>query len=260
MEARLRSIGHIRSNVLSKVVFMWANNVTELEIDRGQQQTKQIIKTKYPFIYHTKVTSENLGMNWSLWKNKITYDKAGVEIARLKTRYNIKDFLVKRVELSIQDKKVIQMFNDLQYNWAKGEGQINLPKPLPLNSTIYVSFKNVGCKKGENKWVEKINADTVESLGFPYGTLDLYHLETDRKKIYKEPEPDLDWMLRDYNFAKIILEQLKTHRWYITPRIQEIIDNNGKIVAPISIRTEGQMPSSKWEIIKDDEIRQSNGD
>jgi hypothetical protein len=66
-------------------------------------------------------------------------------------------------------------------------------------------------------------------------------------------------MLRNYNFAKIVLEQLKTHRWYITPRIQEIIDDEGKIVAPISIRTEEQTPSSKWEIVKDEEVRQYNG-
>jgi hypothetical protein len=119
IEPKLRSIGYIRSNVLSKVIYMWGNNVTELEIDRGQQETKQIIKTKYPFIYYTKVTHENLGMNWSLWKHKITYDKAGIEIARLKEKYGIKDFLVKKIEISIQDKKIIQMFNDLQYNWAK---------------------------------------------------------------------------------------------------------------------------------------------
>lgn len=259
MGKALRIRGYIRSNVLSKVVYMWGNNVTELEIDRGQQETKQVIKTKYPFIYHSKVTKETLGMNWSMWKHKTTYAIAGLEIAKLKEKYSIKDFLVKAVEISIQNKEVVQMFNDLQHSWAKGEGQVELPKPLPLNATIYAGFKSVTCRKGENKWVEKANIDTAEALGFPYGTLDLYRLETDRKKTYKEPEPKLDWMLRDYDFAKIILEQLLTHRWYVTPRIQEIIDADGNIISPISIRTEEQTPSSTWEIIKDDEIRQYDG-
>lgn len=259
MAKALRSIGYIRSNVLSKVVYMFGMNVTELEIDRGQQETKKIIKTKYSFIHHSIVKKETLGMNWSMWKHNTTYDVAGSSIAKLKEGHKITDFLVKTVEMSIQNKEVIQMFNKLQYSWAKGEGQVDLPKPLPLNATIYVGFKSVTCRKGENKWVEKANSDTTESLGFPYGTLDLYRLETDRKKIYKEREPDLDWMLRDYDFAKIILKQLITHRWYVTPRIQDIIDDDGNVISPISIRTEEQTPSSTWKIIKDDEIRQYDG-
>jgi len=236
-------------------VHMFGNNVTELEIGRGQQETKQIIKTEYAFIYHSRVTKEILGMIWSRWKHNIPYAVAGLAFAKLKDAHNIQDFLVKWVEIGIQNKEVIQMFNKLQHSWAKGEGQVNLPKPLPLNATIYVGFKSVTCRKGENEWVEKANSDTAEQAGFPYGTLDLYRLETDRKKIYKEPEPNLDWMLREYDFAKIILEQLITDRWYATPRIRDIIDDAGNIIAPIAIRTEEQTPSSTWKIIKDDGIR-----
>lgn len=250
--------GLLMTNVLSKGIYLVeGRTLTGLSLERGEQVETET-KTEYPWLKVRTSRTDTLVMNWNIWKHRTPAEVVLNTVADLKTHFLFKDFLIKKIEVGMDDRILVGMMNDFVKKWQEGEGQIKKSNPLPLDTRVYTKYVhqplpyNTDDKLSRN--LHKINLSSIKKFHFPDGVLELKHLATERKKKYGERE-DIDFLLTDKDIVKRILLNIRTEKWDKYPEVIAIQDEKGRHPAPAVVRTEEKKRSNQWVFKKDEEVR-----
>lgn len=258
MKEHHRIKGILMTNVLSKGFYLVQGiPLTGLSLERSEQ-TETKTKTEYPFLKIRTTMTDAFVMNWSIWRHRTPAETVLNTVADLKTHFLFKDFLIKKIEVGMDDRVLVGMMNDFVKKWQEGEGQIKKSNPLPLDTRVYVECGHQLLPYNPDdklsRILHKINLSSIKNLHIPEGVLELRHLATERKKKYGEKE-NIDFLLSDKDIVKRILLNIRTERWYQYPEVLAISDEKGNHPAPTVIRTEEKKRSNQWVFKKDEEVR-----
>src|SRR4030042_2234195 len=243
MKNEYMSIGYIRTNCLSKVSHLVDGfPTTKFSIARSQQDRKKV-DSKYRWLNFTITGTGNFLINWDIWKDKTPFQNVLNELSNFKQKYHYDDFVVNRIEIGIDDPQLVKMINKvLEDN--------NTKNPYDSKTRFYVLFTNNPLAYDViNGWdakiITKINLNAIINLKFKRGTLDINHIESERKKQNKEHE-DIDFVLHEKEISKQILSKLNTDRWDNFPEVKECITpETGEHPKPGAVRTYERKSTSK---------------
>lgn len=255
-----RKVGYLRTYTMTKSIYLFKGlPLTKLALERGRQlrmETETV--SPYPWIRVKTVKEDAFTMNWNIWKHRVPAEIVLNTVAGLKKQFHFKDFVVKNIEVGLDDRVLVGIVNDLVRKWQEGEGQIKKSNPLSLDTRLYTGYVGVAISCGADKWssdlVHKINLSSVKNLLFDVGVLELRYLETERKKKYGEFE-NINFLLSNEDIIKQIFSNIRTDRWFRHPEVTALKDEKGMIPAPTAIRTYEKKSSSNWQYVKDEEVR-----
>lgn len=253
MKNEYMCIGYLRTNCLSKLAHLIDPfPKTKFSISRSQQEKKKG-DTKYRWLNFTITGTGCFNINWDAWRDKTSFQTVLNELTKFQEKYHYDDFVVNKVELGIDDPKLVELINDC----LKENGYKNL---YSSNTRFYVTFSNNPLAYDTiNGWdakiITKINLNAIVNLKFKRGTLDLVHIESDKRKARQQQE-DIDFVLHDSKkIIKHILSHIDASRWYQFPEVKECInENTGEHPKPGAIRTYEKRSSNKWAFISDEEV------
>ena len=252
MKSEYMSIGYIRTNCLSKVAHLIDKMPkTKFSIARSQQE-KRKVDSKYRWINFTIIGTGSFNITWDIWRDKTSFQTVLNELSKFQEKQHYEDFVVNRIEVGIDDPLLVKMINKiLEEN--------NVKNIYDSKTRFYVTFSNNPLAYDViNGWdakiITKINLNAIVNQKFKRGTLDITHIESDRRKS-KSQQEDIDFVLHEKNIAKQILSYLDTTRWYQFPEVKECINpDTNEHPKPGAVRTYERKSTSKWSFISDEEV------
>lgn len=235
-------VGYIRSNCLNKTVDLFkGTTVTTLTIERSQQERGKI-DSPHPWIKYYLTGLGHFILDWDIWKHKTSFDNVIKILSDFKTKYQLSDFVVEKIQIGLKDPELITMLN----NHPRIKNKIK-------NEQVFVTFRNTPLAyttlvfDGQSDLIQRINLNAIVNLKFKKGVLDLKNVHIMNGKNSEQ----YDFMVHETDFIERVLHNLHTDGWYQLPEIKEIPEHP----SPCAIRTYEMKQGSKWSFVKDREIR-----
>jgi len=246
------SIGYIRTNCLSKVAHLIDKMPkTKFSIARSQQE-KRKVDSKYRWLNFMIIGTGSFNITWDIWRDKIPFQTVLNELSKFQAKHHFEDFVVNRIEVGIDDPSLVKMVNKtLEVN--------NIKDFYESKTRFYVTFSNNplaydAINGWDAKIITDINLNAIINQKFKRGTLDITHIESDRRK-KKSQQENINFVVHEKEIAKQILSYLDTVRWYSFPEVNESINpDTGKRPKPGAIRTYERKSTSKWSFVSDEEV------
>ena len=259
MNENYRKIGYIRTNCFNKIAELIRNlELTALKVERSEQEeTDEIKPCGYIVIKGTQ--RARLRMDWDWKRHGVPWGSAYKQLLELKNKYGLADFVIEKMQIGLDDSKLVDLINrEIKY-WEEGQGLVKKSPELKSDVRIYINFANTPLAYTTlNGWdsdiIRDINLEELQNLGFKKGVLDMVHITTDRKIIYGETE-NLNILIQNADIIKQIMKHFNTDVWYQLPGIRKIEREKGKAPTPCAIRTYEMQKGEKFVFIRDEEIR-----
>ena len=247
MKKEYKSVGYLRTNCWNKISYLFeGKNVTELSLLRSYSKVteqKEPGITDYPWIKIFLRHKGEIKLKWSFWRDRTLFLTVVQTISKAKAKYDFRDFVVESIQVGIKDKELTKLINGVIK-----ETKVK-PRFISPEVELFVTYNTTALSFSKldsinMKPIKKINELAYTLMGFKSAVLDIEHI----KPLGGE---NLDYVLNNTGVLKRIIEQVNTKHWFELPEVSTLEEK----VYPGAIRTYERGETTKWTLVKDEEVK-----
>ena len=257
-------VGYIRSNVFSKVMPMFKDDVFSLCARRSEQRACDEYDEKEAWVNVSTTTDLDMEVLWDRRMHSKAFSYKDV-LSKI-DKYNLDDMTVQWVIFSFKSPRIIEILNeridqDVERKcealaqmggegWKrKVRGLRDSVVELKDSTKLYATFKNhpIHSELKSLRYVYDINKHEIEKLHFKAGVLDIIGLNTERHYRYGEKE---NIEVKDISITEPILRALDTSKWDVEIEVDGVINRPRPCVNRIYKRD----AMEQWVLVSEKEI------